>query len=81
MSTLLQRAIIALTLGPLALFLIYLGGYFYAIPLVVILALAATEFVQLTRKLGWQTSYLVLVPIVLAFCAAGWWPEWQLKLF
>ena len=78
MSTLIQRAIIALTLGPLALFLIYSGGLFYAIPLTIILVLAAIEFVQLTRKLGLQTSYFILIIAVIAFAAAGWWPEWNL---
>lgn len=78
MSTLLQRAIIAFTLGPLALFLIYLGGPFYAIPLAIILLLAAVEFVQLTRGLGWQTSFVVLLPLVLAFSIAGWWEKWEL---
>jgi phosphatidate cytidylyltransferase len=78
MSTLVQRAIIALTLGPLALLFIYLGGFFYAIPLAIILLLASMEFVHLTRRLGWQTSNVILLPSVLAFCAAGWWTEWDL---
>ncbi|MDX1413417.1 MAG: phosphatidate cytidylyltransferase [Candidatus Promineifilaceae bacterium] len=78
MSTLLQRAIIALTFGPLALFLIYLGGLFYAIPLAIVILLATVEFVQLTRRLGWRTSYFILLPIVFAFCVAGWWQEFQL---
>lgn len=78
MSTLLQRAIIALTLGPLALLLIYLGGLFYAIPIAIVILLASAEFVQLTRRLGWQTSYVILLPIVLAFAIAGWWEELHL---
>lgn len=78
MSTLIQRAIIALTLGPLALFLIYLGGYFYAIPLAIVLLLAGFEFVQLTQRLGWHTSYVLLLPLIFAFYITGWWPELQL---
>ncbi len=67
-----------MTLGPLALFLIYLGGYFYAIPLAIILILGAMEFVQITRLLGWKTSYVILLPLVFAFSIAGWWAEWEL---
>ena len=52
MSNLLQRAIIALTLGPLALYLMYLGGFYYFIPLVLILILATVEYVQLDAQIG-----------------------------
>lgn len=73
MSNLLQRAIIALTLGPLALFLIYRGGLFYFIPLAAILALATYEYVQLTRKLGWLPSlWLLLASSVLLYGSAQW---------
>lgn len=78
MSTLAQRAIITFTLGPLALYFIFLGGFFYAVPLAVVLALAAVEYVQMTRKMGWQTSAWVLVPLVLVFFVIGWWREWEL---
>lgn len=67
MSNLMQRAIIALTLGPLALYLMYLGGLYYFIPLVLILILATYEYVQLTRKLGLLPSMWILVASSLAF--------------
>ena len=78
MSTFAQRAIITFTLGPLALYFIYLGGFFYAVPLAIVLALAAVEYTQMTRKLEWQTSAWVLVPLVLIFFVVGWWREWDL---
>ena len=62
----LQRAVFALTLGPLALYLVYLGGWFYFVPLAIILILAALEYVQLTRRLGWETPAWILIPPIVA---------------
>ncbi len=75
MSNLAQRAIISLTLGPLALFLVYLGGYFYFVPLVLILTLATVEYVQLTRRLGLLPSIWILVASSLSFYAAAQWAD------
>ena len=74
-----QRALISLTLGPLALYLIYLGGLFYFLPIAVILGLATAEYVQLTRKVGWQTSLPILIPAVIVLWAAAQWLNWQLS--
>ncbi len=71
MSNLLQRAIIALTLGPLALYLMYLGGLYYFVPLVLILILATVEYVQLTRKLGLLPSLWIVASSSLAFYVAA----------
>lgn len=73
-----QRAIIALTLGPLALYLVYLGGLFYFIPVAAILLLASAEYVQLTRKIGWNTSYYMLLPAVAVNLVVGQWTDWNL---
>jgi len=78
MSSFAQRAIITFTLGPLAIFFIYLGGFFYAIPLAFVLAVAAVEFSQMGNNLGWKTSPWVLVPLVLPFFVVGWWRELDL---
>jgi phosphatidate cytidylyltransferase len=78
MSSLAQRVIITFTLGPIALLVIYLGGLFFAIPIALLLALAAVEFAQLGRNLGWKTSAWILVPAVLPFYIAGWWRDWDL---
>lgn len=74
----LQRALITFTLGPLALYLIYLGGWFYFVPVVLIFALATVEYVQLTQKMGWHTHLGVLLPTVLAQYIVAQFPEWQL---
>lgn len=73
MANLMQRAVIALTLGPLALYLIYLGGYFYFIPLTLILLLATYEYTQLMRQLGWLPAVWLMLPAVLAVYAAAQW--------
>lgn len=78
MSPFAQRAIITFTLGPLALLVIYLGGLFYAIPMALILAVAAIEYAQIGRRLGWRTSAWLLVPVVIPFFIAGWWREQEL---
>lgn len=69
----LQRAIIALTLGPLALVAVYLGGWFYFLPLVAILLLATLEYVHITRAMGWRASHVVMVPVVLLQLIIGQW--------
>lgn len=73
MANLLQRAVIALTLGPLALYLIYLGDLFYFIPLAIILLMATHEYVLLTRRTGSLSAAWLLLPSVLAFYAAAQW--------
>ncbi|MAT95764.1 MAG: hypothetical protein CL608_01245 [Anaerolineaceae bacterium] len=71
----LQRALITLTLGPLALYLIYLGGFFYFIPLAIILLLASLEYSQIVQKIGWHTPPFLLVPIVAIQWILARWPE------
>jgi phosphatidate cytidylyltransferase len=73
MSSFAQRALITFTLGPLALLAIYFGGLFYAIPMALVLSIAAVEFSQMGNKMGWKTSAWVLVPLVIPFFLAGWW--------
>lgn len=66
MRNLLQRALVVFTLGPLTLLLIYLGGWWYFVPFVALLAIATFEFTQLSRKLGWRTPLWLLLPFVFA---------------
>jgi phosphatidate cytidylyltransferase len=73
MSNLLQRAVIALTLGPLALYLIYLGGLYYFVPLAIILLLATVEYGQLVRRVGWLPSTIILSLSSLLFYASAQW--------
>jgi phosphatidate cytidylyltransferase len=66
MPDLLRRALVVITLGPLTLFLIYQGGWWYFLPFAALLTIATIEFSQLTRKLGWKTPLWLLLPIVFA---------------
>jgi phosphatidate cytidylyltransferase len=71
----LQRALITFTLGPLALYLIYLGGLFYFVPLTIILLLASLEYSQIVHKIGWQVSPLLLISVVLIQWVLAQWPN------
>ena len=66
MRNLLKRALVVFTLGPLALLLIYLGGWYYFLAFAALLTIATIEFSSLMGKLGWRTPLWLLLPIVLA---------------
>ncbi len=75
----LQRALVALIFGPLALVLIYfgdeLGGLVYFVPFAILLSLATIEYVQLTRHLGWRIHTWLLLPLVMVQWAIAEWGE------
>ena len=71
----LQRALITFTLGPLALYLIYLGGLFYFIPLTIILLLATLEYSNLIQNIGWSVPSFLLVPTVIIQWILAQWSE------
>lgn len=73
-----KRAIIFLTLGPLGLFLVYLGGWFFFIPVILLLSLATVEYTHLMQKLGWQVTPWLLLPLVVLFLVDGQWPDLNL---
>lgn len=68
-----QRLLVVLIFGPLALYAIYRGGLFYFLPLALVIVLAAIEYSQIMQRLGWQVSRWLLVPAVLAQLVAGQW--------
>lgn len=74
----LQRAVITFTLGPLALYLIYLGGFFYFIPILVLLLLATAEYVNMMRLMGWQVPLWLLAPAALLIWVDGQWSDYNL---
>ncbi|WP_420630828.1 phosphatidate cytidylyltransferase [Candidatus Leptofilum sp.] len=71
----LQRALITFTLGPIALYLIYLGGWFYFIPLTIILLLATLEYSQMVQKLGWRVPTTLIIPVVIIQWLLAQWPN------
>lgn len=74
-SAFVQRAVSTLLLGPLALYLIYLGGWFYFLPLVFVIALATIEYSKMLANLGWRLPVAILLPAVLLQLAAAQWPQ------
>jgi phosphatidate cytidylyltransferase len=74
----LQRALVTFTLGPLALYLIYLGGWFYFLPIAGVLSVGTIEYAQLGRRLGWRPSLWLLLASVGAQWLAGHWPALDL---
>ncbi|MCA9934719.1 MAG: phosphatidate cytidylyltransferase [Ardenticatenaceae bacterium] len=70
-----QRALVTFTLGPLALYLVYLGGWFYFVPITAVLLLAAVEYSDLIHELGLRNEKWVLVTAVfLLLLTAQWFP-------
>ncbi len=61
-----ERFLVTIILGPLGLFLVFIGGWFYFLPIAAILILATAEYSRLTQKLNWQVPFRLLAPLVLA---------------
>jgi phosphatidate cytidylyltransferase len=74
----LQRALITFTVGPLALYLVYLGGWFYFVPISAILLLAAYEYVHMFRQNSWHMSGWVMGTAVFALLITSQWFDPQL---
>lgn len=70
----LQRAAVTLIMGPLALYIIYLGGWFYFLPITAVLLLATVEYTNLMRHIGHHMSNWLLLPLVgLLLVIAQWY--------
>ena len=68
-----QRALLTLILGPIALLLIYLGGLFYFIPIALVLLFATWEYTRMMRRLAVVTPFWLLLPAVaLQWIVAQW---------
>ncbi len=65
MQNLFKRAIVVFTLGPLTLFLIYLGGWYYFLPFAALLTVATIEYSQLAQKMDWRVPLWLILPIVI----------------
>lgn len=61
-----KRALVVFTLGPLTLLLIYMGGWFYFLPFAALLSIAAYEYSQLVKGLGWRSPLWLMLPVALA---------------
>ena len=63
---LVQRAAVTLTLGPLVLFLIYLGGWFFTVPVIIIMLVACRELKRMFAPLDADISLSIVMPAVAA---------------
>ncbi len=69
----LQRALITFTLGPLALLVVYLGGWYYFLPITAVLLLATVEYGDLVGRLGLHVERWVLVTAVALLLLVSQW--------
>lgn len=69
----LQRALSTLVLGPLAVLLIYLGGWYFFVPMFLVVGLATVEYATMMTHLGWRLPVVIILPAVLAQLAAAYW--------
>lgn len=73
-----QRALVTLILGPLALYLVFLGGWFFFLPVTAVLLIATAEYLNMIQKIGWSVSRLLLYFIVLLQLIMAQWPGFGL---
>jgi phosphatidate cytidylyltransferase len=74
----LQRALTTFILGPLALYLIHLGGLYYFIPLFLILTLATYEYATLLKAVRIRVPLWLLMPSVWLQLIAAQWPALEI---
>lgn len=73
----LQRALISFTLGPLALYVVYLGGWFYFLPITAVILVAAVEYADLTKRLGLHTPrWLLVTAVALLLLVSQWYAHY-----
>ena len=71
MSPFWQRALVSFTLGPLGLYLIYLGGWAYSLPILLVLLIATHEYCQMMTALGrYVPTWLVALPALVLWIDA-----------
>ena len=70
-----QRAVVALTIGPVLLIATYLGGWFYFIPLLALLVVAGSEYARIMHALNHNVPRWLLLPTIGLLLAAQWWGE------
>lgn len=74
----LRRALTTITIGPLFLWLIYKGGWYFFIPVSLVVGLATFEFTNLLGRAGWRLPLWILLPSVMLQLVAAEWPALEL---
>lgn len=70
-----QRALVTLTIGPLVLWLIYMGGWFFFLPVLAFLLIGTAEYANFTEHLGWRTPLWLMMPMVALLVINANWPS------
>jgi phosphatidate cytidylyltransferase len=71
-----QRALISFTLGPLALLLLWLGGWFLLVPIVALVTVAVHEYSGMMRHMGRNVPFRPTALLVAAMLVAAWGLAW-----
>jgi phosphatidate cytidylyltransferase len=74
-----KRVVVALIVGPVLLAATYLGGWFYFVPIMLLLLTAASEYSRIMTALRHQTPRWLLMPAVALVLVAMWRPEWGIQ--
>lgn len=74
-----QRAIVALIVGPVLIIATYLGGWFYFVPLFLVLLVAGSEYAHIMNALKHNTPRWLLLPSIALVLVAAWWSQWNLQ--
>jgi phosphatidate cytidylyltransferase len=80
-----KRILVIVVLLPIGLAVIYIGGWWYAALIALIMGLAAREYGQLFQAGGWQpTHWLIILGAVLFVLARAFWgfenADWMISL-
>lgn len=79
-----QRALMTLILAPIALYLVYLGGWFFFIPVLLILLIATVEYNHMMREMELNTSaWFIGVPTAVILLTTQFAPDasWIIPAF
>ncbi len=63
-SSLVQRALTLVILGPVVLFILYIGGWLFFVPVAIFLLLATTEYAIMVEAMGFRSPRWVLTGLV-----------------
>ena len=72
-----KRVFVVVVLLPIFLPLIILGGYYFAAAIMLIMTLAAWEYVKVMRTSGYQASVYVILPAVIALSLGRAWDGFE----
>jgi len=73
-----QRLIVALIVGPVMLITTYLGGWYFFVPVLVLMLVAGWEYANIMRVLDHKLPLWLLLPAITLLLVGAWRPELNL---